>query len=40
MKSNIKYLIIPDVHGRAFWREPVEDTLKDTDVSSFLETIL
>lgn len=30
-KSNIKYLIIPDVHGRAFWREPVMETLQDTD---------
>ena len=27
-----KYLIIPDVHGRAFWREPVFDTLKNSDV--------
>lgn len=31
MKSNIKYLIIPDLHGRAFWREPVMETLQDTD---------
>lgn len=31
MKSNIKYLIIPDVHGREFWREPVMETLHDTD---------
>ena len=27
----IKYLIIPDVHGRSFWRDPVNDTLKNTD---------
>lgn len=31
MKSNIKYLILPDIHGRDFWRKPVEETLKDTD---------
>jgi hypothetical protein len=30
-KSNIKYLIIPDLHGRDFWREPVMETLQDTD---------
>ena len=30
-KSNIKWLIIPDLHGRAFWREPVMETLQDTD---------
>ena len=29
-KSNIKYLIIPDLHGRAFWREPVMETLEKT----------
>lgn len=31
MKSNIKYLILPDIHGRDFWCKPVEETLKDTD---------
>lgn len=31
MKSNIKYLIIPDVHGRDFWREPVKEVLEDTN---------
>ena len=30
-KSNIKWLIIPDLHGRAFWREPMMETLQDTD---------
>lgn len=30
-KSNIKYLIIPDVHGRDFWREPVKKVLEDTN---------
>lgn len=30
-RDNIKYLIIPDVHGRDFWRRPVDETLKDTD---------
>lgn len=29
MKS-FKYLIIPDVHGRGFWREPVMETLEKT----------
>lgn len=40
MTKDIKYLIIPDVHGRDFWIHPVEETLQDTDVSSFWETIL
>lgn len=31
MSKNIRILIIPDVHGRTFWREPVLDTLQDTD---------
>lgn len=26
---NVKYLIIPDVHGRTFWREIVDTTLND-----------
>ena len=30
MKSKIKYLIIPDVHGRDFWKEPVKKVLEDT----------
>lgn len=30
-KSNIKYLIIPDVHGRDFWREPVKKVLENTN---------
>ena len=30
MKNGIKYLIIPDVHGRDFWREPVKKVLEDT----------
>ena len=32
MKKDIKYLIIPDVHGRDFWMTPVEETLKKYDV--------
>ena len=28
MKKDIKYLIVPDVHGRDFWMTPVEETLK------------
>lgn len=31
MASNLKYLIIPDVHGRSFWIEPLEYVLKNTD---------
>ena len=40
MTKDIKYLIIPDVHGRDFWIHPVEETLKDTDALFFLGTIL
>ena len=29
--ENIKYLIVPDVHGRDFWREPVNNILQETD---------
>jgi len=29
--KDIKYLIIPDVHGRAFWEKPVEETLLSPD---------
>lgn len=31
MEDNIKILIIPDVHGREFWREPVKYVLENTD---------
>lgn len=31
MNNNYKLLIIPDVHGRDFWREPVKYTLENTD---------
>lgn len=27
----MKYLIIPDVHGRDFWKEPVKETLNNSD---------
>lgn len=27
--KDIKYLIVPDVHGREFWKEPVKETLQD-----------
>ena len=27
MEKDIKLLIVPDVHGRDFWREPVMDNL-------------
>lgn len=29
--KEIKYLVIPDVHGRGFWVEPVKDILENTD---------
>jgi hypothetical protein len=29
--ENIKYLIVPDIHGRDFWREPVNNILQETD---------
>jgi len=32
MEKNVKVLIIPDVHGREFWREPVKEVLEKTDV--------
>ena len=31
MEKKIKYLIIPDVHGRWFWKEPVEQVLAETE---------
>lgn len=31
MEENIKVLIIPDVHGREFWKEPVKQVLENTD---------
>lgn len=31
MNTSIRYLILPDIHGRDFWRDPVEETLRDTD---------
>lgn len=31
MEEKIKVLIIPDVHGREFWREPVMKVLNETD---------
>ena len=31
MEKKINTLIIPDVHGRLFWKEPVEQVLKDSD---------
>jgi len=31
MENNIKILVIPDVHGREFWREPVKEVLENTD---------
>ena len=34
MKSTgIRYLIIPDIHGRSFWKNPVEETLLHGDGS-------
>ena len=31
MEKDIRVLIIPDVHGRAFWKEPVKQVLEETD---------
>ena len=31
MDKDIKILIIPDVHGRQFWKEPVKEVLEATD---------
>ena len=31
MTKDIKYLVIPDVHGRTFWIDPVNAVLADTD---------
>lgn len=30
-KKKFKILVIPDVHGREFWREPVKYTLENPD---------
>lgn len=29
--NNFKILVIPDVHGREFWRKPVNQTLENTN---------
>ena len=31
MEKNIKYLVLPDVHARDFWREPVKEVLENSD---------
>lgn len=31
MEKNIHTLIIPDVHGRVFWKKPVEEVLEGSD---------
>lgn len=31
MEQDVKILIIPDVHGRDFWREPVKKVLEESD---------
>ena len=31
MKPNLKYLILPDIHGRSFWKDPVEKVLQESD---------
>ena len=35
MRDNvdIKYMVIPDVHGREFWREPVKNILHNTEAT-------
>lgn len=37
MKPNIRYLILPDVHGRDFWVKPVEEALADPGVKIIFE---
>lgn len=32
MDKNAKIMIIPDVHGRDFWRGPVKDALENSDI--------
>lgn len=34
--KNVKYLILPDVHGRDFWMKPVEETLLSSGKIVFL----
>lgn len=34
--KNIKYLLIPDVHGRSFWKEPVTVVLNGSDDSKVI----
>ena len=31
MEKDIKYLLLPDTHGRQFWIEPVKEVLENTD---------
>lgn len=31
MEDNVKVVIVPDVHGRDFWKEPVMKALNETD---------
>ena len=31
MSQKIKYIIVPDIHARDFWREPVNKAISDTD---------
>lgn len=31
MNKDIRFLIVPDVHGRDFWMTPVKETLENTD---------
>ena len=31
MEKKIKYLVLPDSHGRTFWKEPVKQVLDETD---------
>ena len=33
MSQTIKYVIVPDVHSRDFWREPVNKALIETDAT-------
>lgn len=32
----MKYLVIPDIHGRKFWRKPVNRGLQDTTINKII----
>ena len=34
MRNDVDILIVPDVHGRSFWREPVKEVLEKLDTNT------